>query len=144
PVPDELVVLVVPSRTELAASAPGVVLVSDRIFQIFPLEDLRETHRRAARRALFQRLAEPLSAIDPPLDRRWSQDLRAVALEDLDALRRRGAGQRVDQLLQPFSFHPAVDQLLYAPQVAFEDVYFGAIDEPDPFRDDPMRARQQH
>jgi hypothetical protein len=141
PVPDELVVLVVPSRTELAASAPGVVLVSDRIFQIFPLEDLRETHRRAARRALFQRLAEPLSAIDPPLDRRWSQDLRAVALEDLDALRRRGAGQRVDQLLQPFSFHPAVDQLLYAPQVAFEDVYFGAIDEPDPFRDDPMRAR---
>jgi hypothetical protein len=140
-VPRDLVVLVVPSRTELAASAPHVALVSDRIFQIFPLEDLRETHRRAARRALFQVLAQPISAIDPPLDRRWSEDLRAVAMQDLDDVRRHGAGQRVDQLLQPFSFHPAVDQLLYAPQVAFEDVYFGAIDEPDPFRDDPMRAR---
>jgi hypothetical protein len=141
PVPDPLVVLVVPSRTELAASAPHVALVSDRIFQIFPLEDLRETHRRAARRAFFQVLSQPLASIDPPLDRRWSEDLRAVAMQDLDDVRRHGAGQRVDQLLQPFSFHPAVDQLLYAPQVAFEDVYFGAIDEPDPFRDDPLRAR---
>ncbi|MFO0710596.1 MAG: hypothetical protein U0353_12200 [Sandaracinus sp.] len=141
PVPEDLVVFVVPSRTELAASAPGVVLVSDRIFQIFPLEDLRETHRRAARRAMFQRLAQELSVIDPETDRRWSEDLRAVALQDLDDVRRRGGVQRVDQMLQPFSFHPAVDQLLYAPQVAFEDVYFGAIDEPDAFRDDPMRAR---
>ncbi len=141
PVPRELVVFVVPSRTELAASAPSIAIVSDRIFQIFPLEDLRETHRRAARRALFQVLAQPLSAADTPSDRAFAEDLRAVALQDLDDIRRHGAEQRVDQMLQPFSFHPAVDQLLYAPQVAFEDVYFGAIDEPDPFRDDPLRAR---
>ncbi|GAB4201552.1 MAG: hypothetical protein OHK0013_13700 [Sandaracinaceae bacterium] len=141
PVPEQLVVVVVPSRTELAAAAPGAVLVSDRVFQIIPLEDLRETHRRAVRRAMFQRLAQSISLVDPPADRPWAEDLRAVALQDLDEVRRHHGTQRVDQLLQPFSFHPAVDQLLYAPQVAFEDVYFGAIDEPDLFRDDPARAR---
>ena len=141
PMPETLVVFVVPSRTELAASAPSIAIVSDRIFQIFPLEELRETHRRAARRAIFQVLAQPLSIADSPSDRAFAEDLRAVALQDLDDIRRHGEAQRVDQMLQPFSFHPAVDQLLYAPQVAFEDVYFGSIDEPDPFRDDPMRAR---
>jgi hypothetical protein len=141
PAPRRVIAWIVPSRTELGASAPGVALFSDRIFQIFPVDDLRETHRRAARRALFRVLAQRPSTIDPPADRVWSEDLRAVAMQDLDDVRRHHGGQRVDQLLQPFSFHPAVDQLLYAPQVAFEDVYFGAIDEPDAFRDDPQRAR---
>lgn len=141
PVPDPLVVFIVPSRTELAASAPGVAIASDRLFQIFPLEDLRETHRRVMRRAVFQVLAQGLSGADAAPDRRWSEDLRAAALQDLDDVRRHGEAQRVEQLLQPFSFHPAVDQLLYAPQIAFEDAYFGATDEPDAFRDDPMRAR---
>lgn len=142
PVPERIVVLVVPSRTELAASAPGTVLVSDRIFQVFPVDDLRETHRRAVRRAVFQRLGQELAEVDPPADRLWSEDLRAAVLVHLDERRRRGSARRVEDVLQPFSFHPAVDQLLYAPQVAFEDVYFGSVDEPDPFRDDPHRARE--
>jgi hypothetical protein len=140
-VPARVVVLVVPSRSELAATVPGAVIVSDRIFQVFPLDDIRETHRRMMRRALFRLVAQGLGVIDAPSDRAWTDDLRAVVLQDLDQFRRQPGGQTVDQLLQPFSFHPAVDQLLYAPQVAFEDAYFGAADEPDAYRDDPVRAR---
>lgn len=139
--PDPLVVFVVPSRTELAASAPGVVLVSDRVFQIFPLDELRELHRRALRRALFQLAAQALARVDSAADRAWSVDLRAAALEALDERRRHGSRERTEALLEPFSFHPAVDQLINAPQITFDDVYFGAIDEPDRFRDDPSRAR---
>lgn len=140
-VPDPLVVFVVPSRTELAATAPGVALVSDRIFQIFPIADLREFHLRAMRRALFGVLVQGASAQDPIEDAPWVEDLRAAALEDADEARRHASRGRADRLLEPFSFHPAVDQLLNAPQVAFEDVYFGTVDEVDRFRDDPLRAR---
>lgn len=143
PVPDELLVWQIPSRTELAATAPGVVLVSDRLFQIFPLEQTLEFHRRALRRALFQHLAEPLAArVDAPADRGWGADLRAVLLVDLDEARRRSGAQTPQELLGLFAFHPAVDQLLYAPQIAFEDAYFATIEERDPFRDDPVRARR--
>lgn len=134
-------VLVVPSRTELAASAPGVVLVSDRIFQVTPLDELVETHLAAVRRALFSLAADDLASHDEPADRGWATDLRGAVLEELDVRRRRGGRQEVGQLLQPFSFHPAVDQLLYAPQVTFEGAYFSTLDEPDAFRDAPERAR---
>ena len=142
PVPDEIVLVQVRSRTELAATAPGVVLVSDRLFQIFPLDQVLDFHRRALRRALFRHLAAPIGvAIDPPADRGWAADLRAVVLVDLDEARRHSGAQTPQELLGLFAFHPAVDQLLYAPQIAFEDAYFAAIEERDPFRDDPVRAR---
>jgi hypothetical protein len=74
-------------------------------------------------------------------DRGWVDDLRSAALVDLDELRRNHMAQTPQQLLSLFAFHPAVDQLLYAPQITFEDSYFNATDEPDRFRDDPVRAR---
>lgn len=140
-VPSRIVLAQIPSRTELVAGAPGLVLFSDRLFQIFPLDQSLDFHRRALRRALFAHLAAPLSRVDPPADRGWVTDLRAVALVDLDEARRRSGAQTPQQLLGLFAFHPAVDQLLYAPQIAFEDIYFAAIEERDPFRDDPVRAR---
>ncbi len=142
PVPDRLVVWQIPSRTELATTAPGVVLVSDRLFQIFPIDQTLDFHRRALRRALFRAIAEPLAAVDRPGDRGWATDLRAVVLVDLDEARRHGHAQTPQELLGLFAFHPAVDQLLYAPQIAFEDAYFAAIEERDPFRDDPVRSRR--
>jgi hypothetical protein len=143
PVPARIVLQQMPSRTELVATAPEVVLFSDRLFQIFPLEQTLDFHRRALRRALFAHLARTLSArVDPPADRGWATDLRAVALVDLDQARRRSGARTPQELLGVFAFHPAVDQLLYAPQIAFEDAYFAAIEERDPFRDDPVRARR--
>ncbi|MCA9605587.1 MAG: hypothetical protein KC619_08340 [Myxococcales bacterium] len=142
PVPDRIVLMEMPSRTELCATAPGVVLFSDHLFQIFPLDQTLDFHRRALRRALFGYLAAPLAADDPPADRGWATDLRAVALVDLDEARRHHGAETPMELLSLLSFHPAVDQLLYAPQIAFEDAYFAVIEERDPYRDDPVRSRR--
>lgn len=143
PVPDELTMVQIPSRTELCATAPGQLLFSDRLFQIFPLDQVLDFHRGALLRAVFRALAEPLSErADPPADAGWAADVRAAALTDLDRLRRHHGAQTPQQLLGILAFHPAVDQLLYAPQIAFEDAYFSTIEERDPFRDDPVRARR--
>ncbi|HJL06722.1 MAG TPA: hypothetical protein RMH85_33480 [Polyangiaceae bacterium LLY-WYZ-15_(1-7)] len=135
-------VVLVPSRTELAATAPGRVLVSDRLYEVFPIEQVQAFHDRALRRALFRRALEPLvDALEAPADRDWAEDLRAVLLTDLDEVRRQGRLTTARDLIGWAGFHPAIDQLLYAPQVAFVDVYFGAVAEPDLFRDAPERAR---
>jgi hypothetical protein len=140
--PPRIDLLMIPSRTELVATAPGAVLVSDRWAQVFPIDAVRDFHLRALRRALFARLCEPIvDRIEPPADRGWAEDLRAIVLLELDELRRTSHVQTPEQLLSAFAFHPAVDALLYAPQIAFESVYFAAIDEPDAFRDDPARSR---
>lgn len=140
--PRLLRVVLTPSRTEMAATAPGMVVVSDRIYEVFPLDDVRAFHDRALRRAIFQAMLESrVDAIEAPADRHWSEDLRAVVLSDLDEVRRQGEVQSAQDLIGWAGFHPAIDQLLYAPQVAFVDVYFGTVDEPDPFRDHPGRSR---
>jgi hypothetical protein len=137
-----IVAVLVPSRTELAATAPGTLLLSDRIYEIFPLDIVEDFHQRAVRRALFRLLAGPLaSRIEPVIDRPWAVDLRAAFLTDVDDARRHGHARTPEELVGFASFHPAVDQLLYAPQVAFIDTFFGSVVEPDPYRDDPARAR---
>lgn len=142
PIPDRIVLTQMPSRTELVGTTPAGVLFSDRLFQIFPLDQTLDYHRRALRRGLMQYVARTGAGVDPPADRGWAADLRAVALVDLDEARRHSDAQTPQELLQVFSFHPAVDQLLYAPQIAFVDAYFAAIEERDLFRDDPVRARR--
>jgi hypothetical protein len=134
-------VLVVPSRTELASVAPGVVLLSDRFGEVSPIDATGRFHERAAARALLRLLVAPLSTErDAPADRPWADDLRATLLSDVDEARRHGHALTPQEILGFAAFHPAVDQLLYAPQVPFPDVYFGSVDELDRFRDDPMRA----
>ncbi len=141
--PAPFVVAFAPSRTELAANAPGLALLSDRAFEIFPHEVARGFHDRAVRRALFRdALARcETSRVEPLEDRTWALDVRAALLTDLDEMRRRGRARSARELLGWAGFHPAIDQLLYAPQTAFPDVYFSGNAEPDPFREDPSYAR---
>ncbi len=140
--PQQVEVQVLPSRTELVSIAPGTLLVSDRLYQIFPLTMVREFHQRALRRGLFRYFMSHLQLPEAANAQGWAQDLRAVALSDIDAARRQRPGQSPRDLVGWAAFHPAVDQLLYAPQVPFVDVFFGSVDEPDPFRDDPVFARR--
>ena len=136
-------VVIVPSRTEMASTAPGLVLVADRIYEIFPLDDTIAFHNRVVRRAFISSLLEPLmNRVEPAEDRAWAEDLRAILLSDLDDIRRQGRVRTVEDLIGWAGFHQVIDQLLYAPQVAFVDVYFGSVAEHDPYRDAPWRARQ--
>ncbi|MCG8558079.1 MAG: hypothetical protein MJD61_22745 [Proteobacteria bacterium] len=142
PPPDPPAVVRIPTRVELTSLAGSTVVVSDRLFEVLPFKVARAFHERALRRALFRHAAlELFGAKDGAADRGWAADLRAVLLADLDDSRRAGKRLRPDQILAAVSFHPIVDQLLYAPQIPFEDVYFGAVAERDVFRDDPVHSR---
>ncbi|MEO0321842.1 MAG: hypothetical protein AAF447_02720 [Myxococcota bacterium] len=141
PAPTE--VWFVPSRTELAGNAPQAVLLSDRLYEVTPLPPVLAFHDRAVLRALFTRWVEAAVArSEPPGDRDWALDLRAVLLADLDLRRRASRVRTARELLGWAGFNPVIDQLLYAPQVAFVDTYFGAVSEPDPYREAPDRARR--
>lgn len=138
---DDVTVLMVPSRVELASTAERLVIASDRIFEVFPGEGLRSFHERALMRAMFRSLARHIpTSPDPPDEVSWADDVRAALLVDVDDARRHGHVRTPEELIGFAAFHPAVDQILYAPQIQFADAFFGMVDESDSFRDDPMRA----
>lgn len=137
----EFTVVFVPSRVELASTADSTILVSDRIFEVIPAEGMLTFHERALMRAIFRSMVRELSSsLDAPLDRPWVDDMRAALLIDVDDARRHGHVRTPEELIGFAAFHPAVDQILYAPQIQFADAFFGTVDEADVFRDDPMRA----
>lgn len=140
--PGVMDIVLTPSRTELAGTAPGVVLVSDRIYEVLPFDAVRALHDRALARAFFRwHLAPRVNRVEASADRAWAEDLRAVVLTDLDLRRQSGELTTTEDLMSWAGFHPAVDQLLYAPQVAFTDALFGVVSEPDSFRESPERSR---
>jgi hypothetical protein len=139
--PADVTAFVVPSRTELVGVAPGVVLLSDRFGEVAPIDATGRFHDRAAVRGFLRaRIASVSTALDPPRDRPFADDLRAALLAELDEARRHGHALTMQELLGFAAFHPLVDQLLYAPQVPFPDVFFAGLEDRERFREDPMRA----
>jgi hypothetical protein len=129
----KLAIVEAPMRVELASAQPGTVLVSDRVFRIWPAGRFRKFHEQGLARAIFaqllaRRLADPLAA-----------EVGASYLTDLLTIRAHRKQEFAREILMPVSFIPAIDQLIYAPQVAFADAYFGAVADTDRFRDDPRR-----
>jgi hypothetical protein len=48
-------------------------------------------------------------------------------------------GRTIEDIIGSASFIPAIDNLLYAPQIPFREVYIRSVEEPDIFRDEPWR-----
>ncbi|HEY2901969.1 MAG TPA: hypothetical protein VGL59_15410 [Polyangia bacterium] len=133
-----------PLRHELVQVHGQVILVSDRLFEIFPLERLRKYHRIALTRAVFTAVLDQRLRAFESLD---DIDLAAAALAAhlTDALTLQEF-QRIEyarELLRPVDFIPAVDQLMYAPLVASAATYFGDVDGDDRLRDDVRRFSHQ-
>jgi len=142
PVPpgEPLRVAEIPERMRLAVEAPGAVLVSDRLYRILPLDRTQRFHTLELLRALFaEELLEQLGPRQDPRDRFWACDTLASALVELWIARKTGGAETARDLLGFASFHPAVDQFLYAPQIAFAEAYFGTVEEADPLREEPWR-----
>ncbi|HEX3695877.1 MAG TPA: hypothetical protein VH374_10840 [Polyangia bacterium] len=133
-----------PLRHELVQVHGQVILVSERLFEIFPLERLRKYHRIALTRAIFTAVLDlRLRAFESPDD----IDLAAAALAAhlTDAFTRQEF-QRIEyarDLLRPVDFIPAVDQLMYAPLVASAATYFGDLGGDHDLRDDVRRFSHQ-
>lgn len=136
-----LLVVQAPLRHELARVTDGVVLVSDHAFRLVPLERFLRFHRYPMVRAvmttwLLRGRRGPEAVFDA--------DAAGAYLRD--AFVRDQAGQAEDafDVLSLWSFIPAVDSLLYAPQLPFVGAYFRLIQEEDPLSAnllDPPSAR---
>jgi hypothetical protein len=126
-----------PLRHELVQQHGTVVLVSDQIFRIFPAKRLRKYHHLELVRAIVQAVLQArVGAHEPPEDRRLAAGVLADYLTQLYAVAQFHRLEYAADLLRPFDFVPAVDQLLYAPQLASSSSYFDRVDARDPIRDD--------
>ncbi|MCB9645651.1 MAG: hypothetical protein H6730_03500 [Deltaproteobacteria bacterium] len=124
-----LVVVEAPLRHDLAKVADGVVLVSDRAFRLLPFERFLRFHRYPLLRAVFGAVA-----LAGRTDPEAALAADAVGGFQVDAYVASRAGKAEDafDVLSLWSFIPAVDSLLYAPQLPFVGAYFRLIREEDP------------
>jgi hypothetical protein len=125
-----------PLRHELAQEHGDVILISDQIFGIFPINRLRKYHHLQIARVVFTAVADAaVRAHETPTDRARAAGVLAAHLTELYALSRFEKLEYARDILRPFGFVPAVDQLLYAPLVASSHSYFGDVDDRDRIRD---------
>ncbi|HVZ73141.1 MAG TPA: hypothetical protein VHJ20_12255 [Polyangia bacterium] len=129
-----------PLRHELVQVHGDLILVSDQIFGIFPVSRVRKYHRfELVRAVLTAVVGDALGAAERPDDRDLAAGVLAAYLMDVFTLHDAKKIEFARDLLRPFDFIPAVDQLMYAPLVASSSTYFGDIDDADPVRDDVRR-----
>jgi hypothetical protein len=129
-----------PLREALAEDGEGMTYLSDRAFRLFPT--IRQYHTPPIVRGLFRQLLLPrISRRESSRDYDWIA--RAVAWSWTERFMRENAYVHRDaRTLGPmkvFSFLPVIDQVIYAPQFAFLDVFYDFIYPIDPLRDDPLR-----
>jgi hypothetical protein len=129
-----------PLRHEIVHVHGDVILVSDQIFRIFPLERLRKYHRFELERAVYQAvLSDALAASEAPEDRELAAGVVASYLLDVSTVRDYQKIEFAKDLLGPIDFVRAVDQLMYAPLLASSQTYFGDVGSDDAIRDDVRR-----
>jgi len=129
-----------PLRNDLVTRHGRVILVSDRLLEIFPIERVRKYHRlELVRAVLAAALDHTLRGIEPDPDVTLSEGLIAAYLGDNFTLNRFRRLEFARDLLRPLAFLPAVDQLIYAPLLASSASYFGDVEDRDVLRDDIRR-----
>ncbi|HVV51926.1 MAG TPA: hypothetical protein VHO06_19815, partial [Polyangia bacterium] len=127
----------VPLRHQLVQVHGNVVLVSDQIFRIFPVRRLRKYHRQELARAVITAVVDArIAASEPPAERGLAAGALADYLTEIFARVQFKKLEYAADLLRPFDFVPAVDQLIYAPLLASSSSYFGDVRDEDRVRDD--------
>ncbi len=140
PLPDQLVLVEVPAWDRLAQPGPGPVIVSDRIWRIIPVEQGMWFHDLAVARAVGAEFVRPAVRTGESLDHRYvTADVVGSVIAETYSRNVHKASKSVAEMVGFASFVPTVDNLLYAPQVPFREVYSQSIEEPDLLRDEPWR-----
>ena len=129
-----------PLRHQLVQAHGNVILVSDQIFRIFPVNRLRKYHHQELAHAILAAVVDArLAATETGPDRDLAAGTLAAYLTELFTLHQFKKVEYAADLLRPFDFVPAVDQLLYAPLLASSSSYFGDVQDEDRVRDDVRR-----
>ena len=132
----DLVIVRVPLRWYPSAAAPGMVLVSDRMFELFPI--LRPLHRRELAYAVF--LEEERAAAlrrEPLADVGWVAEGLAWRRADELYRSRFPAEREVKDWIRLFDVFAIVDRFETAPRIPFVRSFF-----PVSASDDPLRLRE--
>ncbi|OGR14534.1 MAG: hypothetical protein A2341_19580 [Deltaproteobacteria bacterium RIFOXYB12_FULL_58_9] len=130
-----LLVVVAPLREHLVERFDEGFAVSDRMFHLLPFETFLALHRLSIWREQLTLLAGAhCQRVDPDLPASLISELVGSALTDRLAAERYGETVYAPELLETFAVIPEIDSLIFAPQVAFRDTYFSAIDESSPRR----------
>ena len=129
----DLTIVRLPLRWYPSASAPGMVLVSDRLFEIFPI--LRPLHQRELAYAVF--LEEEQRAArgrEPARDAAWVAE--GLAWRRAEALYRSRfhGGREVKDWIRLFDVFAIVDRFETAPRIPFVRPFFPVSDSDDPLR----------
>jgi hypothetical protein len=126
-----------PLRHQLVQAHGNVILVSDQIFRIFPVKRLRKYHHQELAHAILAAVVDArIAATETGPDRDLASGALAAYLTELFTLVQFKKVEYAADLLRPFDFVPAVDQLLYAPLLASSSSYFGDVRDEDRVRDD--------
>lgn len=135
-----VVIVELPLWDRLVQEGPGAVWVSDRIYRVFPAERALWFHDLALARAVAADLVwDPLiraghggaAPLEADLVGAW------IAKAYREEVHRKE--QSMEDLVGFAGFVPLIDNLLYAPQVPFRQVYAPGIEERDDLRDEPWR-----
>ncbi|MCB9785816.1 MAG: hypothetical protein H6744_03875 [Deltaproteobacteria bacterium] len=134
--PATLLCVEAPLRRSIARAAPGMLLVSDRAFDLTPYEPLRRFHRLPlVRAAAAVSLESQVAQAAPPGRADQVSDMVAADLAERWEQLRYGGHEGARELLSKGSFVAEVDDALNAPQIPFESVYFRGPNDTDAFRD---------
>jgi hypothetical protein len=126
-----------PLRHQLVQAHGNVILVSDQIFRIFPVKTLRKYHHQELARAILTAVVDArIGPTETPADRNLAAGALGSYLAEFYALVQYKKLEYAADLLRPFDFVPAVDQLIYAPLLASSSSYFGDVQDEDRIRDD--------
>jgi hypothetical protein len=131
----EVTLVEAPLRRDVAFAAPGMVWISDRAFEVLPIERAHKFHRVALSRALFVLVLEDQLRITSWRERAQIIDMVAVALAQNWEIFQYGKRESGMDVLDEGSFVAAIDDTMAAPQVPFISTYFVATDDTDRYRD---------
>ncbi len=133
----ELVLVRVPLRWAPTAEAQGMVLVSDRLFEIFPL--LRPLHQRELAYAVaLEEELERARARETAADARWVAEGLAWRRAERLYRDRYRSGREVKDYIRLFNVFAIVDRFETAPRMPFVRPFFPTLRS-----DDPLRIRPQ-
>ena len=132
---EPLMVVEAPLRRDIAISAPGMLLLSDRAFELTPLERFLRVHRVALARAVAESRLRSASLQVERGRRDRVRDLLAIHLSERWEQARYGGQVGIREILGPGRFIAAVEDVIRSPQIPFQSTWFRVVDDTDPFRD---------
>ncbi len=135
----KFVLVEAPLRRRLVLRTTGMLVFSDRMFKVFPA--LVKYHEKELFRGLVEEYVEPLvySRESAP-SAQWVIEFVSAMAMDEAAAELMGKGRDARRLgpVRVFSFHPAVDQVVYTPQFPFVYAYYDIIYARDPLGHGPL------